>query len=387
MDPRGLMVIGAVLVGGFVVLTTLKDTEVTLPVPGPVAALGSRPLDHASQTRAAGVAADYLVQRDWGVIAEGPVAAHDRSAAVFIGDAIRDWRPAGDQEVVARVQMLSEQRDCAMPAPVSGALVVNLAVEHPATKSGLYSFSQAELLEGVEAWYHSIRHTDSEKTPRVPGPKSSHEYRVHDIAVTETAAPVHVVVQNLNAGNVLYNLHLAPGATLAGVSMLGGDANGVANLPEGVPVAAITRTALVDCGVPMRDAVRGEAGIKARIRDHKLRGDDEIANARAKLAEEVAGYDAWFRTQFGVPAVDGRVGLSYAEVSLIGPVPADPGARPAYRPLEGADLTVQAEDYLKVEGLHDWPAAYREEVTRMGTLLAGGDPLLVVRPEYMTKEY
>jgi len=219
MDPKGLMMIGAVLVGGFFALTTLKDAEALLPGPAALTALSSNPLGRDGQTRGPGVATDYLVERAWGVIAEGPVAAHDRSAAVFIGDAIRDWRPADDHEVVARVQMLLDRTDCTMPAPAAGARVVNLAVEYPSTKSGLYSFTEADLLESIEIWFDRIRST--EETPRVPGPAASHAYRVHDIAVTETAAPVHLVVQNLAAGNVLYNIHLAPRAVVSGPSSQG----------------------------------------------------------------------------------------------------------------------------------------------------------------------
>lgn len=386
MDPKGLMMIGAVMVGGFYALTTLKDVEAHLPGPAALTALSTRPLGRDSQTRAAGVATDYLVQRTWGVIAEGPVAAHDRSAAVFIGDAISGWRPADDDEVVARVQMLREPTDCTMPVPAAGARVVNLAVEHPSTKSGLYSFTEADLLESVETWFDRIRYT--EETPRVPGPASSHEYRVHDIAVTETAAPLHLVVQNLAPSNVLYNIHLAPGAVLSGVSMLGGDANAVAGLAAGVPVAVMTRKTLAACGVTMRDAVRGEAGIEAMIRDHKLRTEEEIAAARTELAAAVAAYDAWFRAQFGVPAKEARIGLSFAEVSLIGPVPADPSTgAPVYLPITGANVLAQAQDYFKVEGLHAWPEAYRAEVTRMGALLAGGDPHEIVRPVHMAKEF
>jgi hypothetical protein len=386
MDPKGLMMIGAVLVGGFFALTTLKDVEAHLPGPAAITALSTSPLGRDGQTRAAGVAADYLVERTWGVNAEGPVATHDRSAAVFIGDAIHDWRPADADEVVARVQMLREPTDCKMPAPAAGARVVNLTVEHPSTKSGLYSFTEADLLESVETWYDRIR--SSEETPRVPGPASSHEYRVHDIAVTETAAPVHLVLRNLAASNVLYNIHLAPGAVVAGVSMLGGDANAVAGLAPGVPVAVMTLWTLAACGVAMRDALRGAAGIEAKIRDYTLRTEDEIVAARTALAAGVAAHDAWFRAQFGVPSTQARIGLSFAEVSLIGPVPADPSTgAPVYHPLTGANVLAQAQEYFKVEGLHAWPESYREEVTRMGALLAGGDPHQIVRPAYMAKEF
>lgn len=384
MDPKGLLMIGGVLVGGYLALSTMKDMKAELPAPQLATALGSRPLNADSRTRAEGNPADYLVERSWGYNAEGPIANHDLSRAVFIEDAIKGWRPAYDDEVVARVQMLETRKDCSMPAPASGARVVNLLIEHPRTKSGLYSFSEAEVLESVDDWLASIRRKE---TPDTPGPVASHEYRVHDIAVTATDAPVYFVFQTFTSGNVLYNFHLGPGASVAGVAMIGSNANAVANLPDNVPVAVMTHAALKACGVPIRDAVRGEAGIQSRIRDLKMSGEEEIAAARAELAQGVATYESWFQAQFGIPAAEGRFGHSFAEVSLIGPVPADPALRPAYAPLQGASVVAQAEEYFKIEGLHSWPEAYREEVTRMGTVIAGGDPLLVARPQHMVENY
>lgn len=384
MDPKGLMMIGAVLLGGFFGLSALKGVKGELPLPTGAQSLTGMPLTKDSMTRAAGAPADYLVTRTWGVIVEGPVANHDRSSGVFIADALRDWRPADDAEVVARVQMLREQDDCIMPPPAEGARVVNLLVEHPSSKSGLYSFSQDDLLDSVDTWFSRIRHQDM---PQVPGPEASHEFRVHDIAVTETSAPVHLVLQTYVAGNVLYNFHLAPGAVVSGVSMLGGDANAVANLADGVPVAVMTGRALRDCGVPMADALRGEAGIEAQIRDRKLTSEEDIAAARAALAARVEAHDTWFRAQFGVRPLEGRIGYSFAEVTLVGPVPESPKAAPEYRPLTGASVIAQAQEFFKVEGLHDWPQAYRDEVVRIGTELAGGDPLVVVRPRHMLMEF
>lgn len=386
MESKGLLMIGAVLVGGFFALTTLKDMSVDVPAAAATSLTG-KPLRSDRETRAEGAPADYLVERAWGTIAEGPVASHDRSRAVFIGDAFADWRPADEDEVVGKIQLILNRIDCTMTPPEAGAYVVNLRVEHSETKSGLYTFGEAELREGVKNWFRDIQWAREGEPAELPGPRKSHEFRVHDIAVTETTRPVHLVLQNPTSSNILYNFHLAPGARVSGVSMLGAEANAAANLPEGVPVEVMNTATLSACGTPLVDRARGEGGIERRIRDHQLRGEDDIAEARAKLEADLEAFNGWFEALFGKRSDESLKGLSYAEASLIGPASADPAGGVAYRALAGAYVVAQTDAYFKVAGLHAWPGAFKEEVRRLGTELAGGDPLTIVRPARMTREY
>ena len=53
---------------------------------------------------------------------------------------------------------------------------------------------------------------------------------------------------------------------------------------------------------------------------------EQLVGAWAELAEGVAAYERWFQAQFGRPAAEGRVGYSFAEVSLIGPLLPTPEA-------------------------------------------------------------
>jgi len=385
METKGLFMIGAVLVGGYLVIGALKDMDAAAPSgSGGLVSLSSRGLGHAEQTRAEGAAESYIVARNWGEVAEGPIANHDGSRAVFIGDAIPDWRPADADEVADTIQLLNIARGCTMPAPAAGARVVNLMVEHPETKAGLWSYDEADLLKGVRKWFRNIRgHEDA----RLPGPMASHEFRVHDIAITETDQPVHLVLQNLAAGNILYNLHLAPGARVSGVSMLGGAANAVANIAPGVPVAAMDRATLRGCGAAQARTVRLEADIAKRLRDHQLR-ESEVEAGRAEAAARVSAFNDWFDAQFGIRSEDTLVGMSYAEVSLIGPVPDDPSKDgPRYAPLAGAYVVAQTEQYFKAAGRHDWPDAYQADVVATATQLAGGDPREVVKPKYSWRAY
>jgi len=383
METKGLFLIGAVLIGGYLAITTLKDVDLAGVV---VDAPGGLKVANNTPRKADSVPEDFLKETPYWVNAEGPVAAHETRPAVFVTDAIPGWRPADKREVVGTIQLINPSRNCSMPAPVVGARVANLFVRHPRQEAGLWSFAEAEVLKSVRKWYDGIRNSEAGKSPRLPGPTASHEFKVHDVAVTETDRPVHLVLRNAAAGNVLYNIHLAPGARVAGVSMLGGEANAVANLPRGTPVAAMDDATLRACGATQVFARSVNFVLEAGIKADKLTGERE-EKARAEAAAKIAGFNDWFEAQFGINADETLFGLAFGNVSLVGPMPTDPDQAPAYAPLADAYVVAQTERFFKVAGLHEWPKAYMAEVQQAGTMLAGGDPLTVVKPEFYTTEW
>ncbi|GKY89074.1 hypothetical protein STA1M1_29430 [Sinisalibacter aestuarii] len=377
--------IGAVLVGGFVGLTALRDAEARLPVlHGAPIALAGRPA--GLQTRAAGRAEEYVVARALNDQAGGPIATHDSSPAVFIDEAIRDWRPANKREVVGQVQLLLNRTGCTLSAPAEGARLVNLMVEHSDTLVGLYSFTDQEVQQAVDDWFRDIKYGNRAPGDALPM-RYSHEFHLHDIAVTDTRTPLHMVLQNPGPGNYVYNFHLAPGVEIAGVSMLGGDANAVANLPETVPVEVMDRATLEACGTGVTDPGRVEIQLTHRRNNGHLSEEDEQA-IRDEWRLKVQTFEDWFVRQFGVGSDTTRIGLSYAEVSLIGPVWREGELTGVpYRPFAGAHLVAQTEAHFAVTGLHDWPAAFNDEVRRLGARMAGGNPADVLLPRYFAREF
>lgn len=365
----------------------LKDIDTKLAVaPGGAVQLGTRPLGYDSETRAPGAAADYITRRRVNDIASGPIATHDVGEAVFIDEAIRDWRPADTREVVGRVQLLEGRTDCAMTPPAAGTRLVNLLVEHSDTQVGLYSFGEAAVAEGVQDWFRDIKYSNWTEDDAIDR-RYHHQFDLHDIAVTDTRTPLHLVLQNPAPSNIVYNFHLAPGVEIARVSMLGGRANAVANLPETVPIEVINAAALEDCGTGVTDPRRVEHHITHRRNNGHVSDKDEL-EIRADWQIKAQAFDAWFARQFGVGSEASRIGLSYAEVTLIGPIWREGEAMGVpYRPFAGAYLVAQTEEHFVVPGLHEWPAAFDEEVFKLGRQLAGGDPTEILRPAHYVGRY
>jgi hypothetical protein len=194
--------------------------------------------------------------------------------------------------------------------------------------------------------------------------------------VTETARPVHLVIQ-ASRPRQLFNIHMAPGARLSGVSIIGSQASAIANLPEGVPVEAVTRAQLAACGLdPALGPLVAEGGPQQAEQgstDLAAASDNAAVERAARRAEVRRAYADWFTAEFGRAPTHGLAGWDLGRVSVIGPVPATPEGRATFRPVSGADVRIQHLGHLYIAGVHDFPQVYRDEIRALATQLAGGD--------------
>ncbi len=384
--------IGAVLIGGFFALSELKGAKIG----GPVAASsyvnlsGPTRAQKDKATRGQGTAEDHVIVGYSGEVASGPIFAHDRSKAVFIADALKGWRPASARDVFGKVQLIAPVKGCDMPAPAAGSRVVNLFVNGQTQEVGMYSFSRSEVVSSAKAWLGNIRRGEASKVPRW---RVSPQFHAFDVVVTETRAPVHLVLQSRTEGvmqtlaqSLVFNLHLAEGAQISGISIIGGRASAVANVAASVPIAVIPDDALERCGVTMATQGVGERLIKKKQRGGQLSREKDLKEAQRALRRKVEAYNIWFARQFGIRSDATVYGLNLAGGALVGPVPGTPEQAVPYHPLSGAYIAAQTLDHIKVAGLHKWPEAYQEEVVKLTTWAAGGNPVAISRPRFQITE-
>lgn len=393
MELKGLLMIGAVLIGGFFALSGLKGGKIDFPVASASSVNLSGPTraQRDKATRAQGAAEDHVIKGYSGEVASGPIFAHDRSKAVFIADALQDWRPASEREVFGKVQLIAPVKGCDMPAPAAGSRVVNFFVNSHNQEVGMYSFSQSEVVSSAKKWLANIRRGEAENVPRW---RVSPQFHAFDVVVTETREPVHLVLQSRTEGvmqslaqSLVFNLHLAEGAQVSGVSIIGGRANAVANIDPSVPIAVMPDDALERCGIVMATRDVGDRLIKKDQRDGKLSRDKDLKQARRALLQKVEAYNIWFAQQFGKRSDATVYGVNLARGALAGPVPKTPEQAVPYRPLTGAYIAAQTLDHIKVAGLHKWPDAYQDEVVKLTTWAAGGNPVAISRPRFQIMEF
>ena len=318
----------------------------------------------------------HLRHQQGEMVATGPIAATDTQDPVWIDDVLAGWRQTSTAEVPARVTDLPLLPGCDFTPPAEGARVGNVRAAQSGTFAGFWTHDEALRIAAVEVFLRTYK-IDGKGAVN-DGTDGAQGYQSYDIAVTETGRPVHLVIQATRPRQI-FNIHLAPGATVSGVSVVGSRAVAVANLPEGVPVEAVTQAHLAACGLdPSLGPLVAEGGPQQAAQDSAAPADPAALERAAARADARRAYADWFTAEFGRGPTHGLAGWDLGRVSVIGQVPASPEGRAVFRPVAGADVRIQHEGHLYIAGVHDFPQVYRDEVRALAAQLAGGD-LSVIR--------
>lgn len=267
------------------------------------------------------------------------VIATENGMPVFQMQVFAGQRPNALTDVpgaAARVPVLA---DCAgLGAPIAGAHVAFVQGETPGW-AGLVAPDDAVLREEVARYLRDLRYPG--KAGRGMGLEALQRqtYSAFDVAVTETAAPVHLVLSGDTARPRLWNLQIGPGVRLARVTLLGGGRDGVAHLPAGVPLEVLPRAAMAACGA-LESYPYSDLSLVHQSRAIGAIKEDEYAEMSAKLDAAYADWAGWFAGHFGEEPLALRVGFDEGLGALVGPVPATPEARLVWAPVAGAPITL-----------------------------------------------
>lgn len=290
------------------------------------------------------VPADFLVEGPGGLVATGPVAAGIGNVPVFIADVLVGHSTEVSGAIPAAITTIRPILGCVPTPPQSGSLVGHARAGTSDLPLALLSYNDGDLALGVRDFVERYR----SRGIAVPAPGDAHAFQAYDIAVTETAAPVYLVLES-GGGNRIWNIHLAEGARIERVVLLGGAQSGVANLDPVVPVEVILAEGLADCGVaPAR------------------------ASAAAPAAA-AAAHDRWFRDSFGVSPGQGRIGFDRGMVSVIGPLPGPATPRAIYAPIAGAEIRTTKDRHFEIRGQVPAGQDYAARVIAIATGFAFGD--------------
>jgi hypothetical protein len=193
-----------------------------------------------------------------------------------------------------------------------------------------------------------------------PPPSGGPRFEAHDVAVTETGAPVYLVLEN-REGNRIWNIHLADGVQIERVVLLGGNQSGVANLDPVVPVEVLLGAGLAGCGIDPAHVPRPSpiSGVMAPV--------------DAGTASRAEAYDIWFRDSFDVLAGESRLGFAEGAVTLVGPVPARADEKAVYASIKGARVRTTHDAFFEIKGQVAAGKDFSARVLAIATGFAFGD--------------
>ncbi|AWD22907.1 hypothetical protein [Fuscovulum blasticum] len=311
---------------------------------------------------------DLLADTSDGWAAQGPIAAVP-GGAVFIDQALAGYSVRVRGQVPARTEALLPLQGCAPTPPGAGVAVLHAgAASSDRVPLGVLTYGDADLARGVQAFARAYRRTVA--PPRIGAEGLA--FGVQDVAVTETEKPVYLVLE-APAGKVIFNIHLAPGARLDRVVLIGGEQVGVANVAPEVPVEVMRQAELAACGMQPFYPLNPNHLFYQSVEMGVIQGE-ELAQKQAGFQLAAANWDAAFRALFGVGAAETLAGgWLRGSVSAVGPVPATAQGRAVWQPVSGGLMRLTLDQYvdLAVPGGENIDFAAR--VRAIATAFAGGD--------------
>lgn len=371
--PVGVLVVSIVLLAvAALVVGTPGAREKVLPsaalafVEGYLGPVGVAPAPGRS-VHDGDVPADFLTVSVDGLHAEGPIAARPGNDPVFIKDVITGYTTSVSAGIPAEITMIRPILGCFLTPPQAGTLVGHATSGRSTMPLALSTYNDTHLADAVQALVNLYRKTGQVSV----ADRGDLTYQAYDVAVTETAAPVYLVLEN-RVGNRIWNIHLADGARIERVVLLGGGQAGVANLDPVVPIEVILDAGLAACGIRPAYEPNIEPGIAQEGLDSADLEPEDTATL-AKIYANADAYDIWFRDSFDLRPGQSRAGFEVGTISHIGPVPGVAEPKAKYAPINGAKIRMTQDKFFEIKGQVAEGADFAARVRAIATAFAFGD--------------
>jgi hypothetical protein len=367
--PISLLIVGAISLSIFG-LASLGPRGFEGLLPAPVVAILERQafLSDMGGKSSGNAPSDLLDDGRGGLIARGPIAAMEGNRPVFIADVLdgHETRIAG--HIPAEITMIRPISGCRLTPPQEGTAVGHVTAGDSELELALMTYSDQTLARAVQQFVDVYRAHGSAKAAA----GSELTYKSYDVAVTETRQPVYLVLVNLS-GHRIWNIHLAPGARVERVVLLGGDQAGVANLDPVVPVEVLPAAGLADCGIVPAYAANTGKETEGAMAQAPGSGSDAPDGEPLAVPDDVAAWNTWFRDSFGVLAGETRAGFDKGMVSVVGPLPGEADPKAVYAPIQGAQIRMTQDKYFEIRGQASEMESFADRVKAIATTFAFGD--------------
>lgn len=311
---------------------------------------------------------DQLDDGNDGLVARGPIAALAGNRPVFISDVMDGHKTRVSKDIPAEIMTIRPITGCKLTPPLEGTAVGHVTAGESELDLALQTYNDKALAAAVQGFVNSYRASGVGQVADGAGIT----YQAYDVAVTETDRPVYLVLLNFR-GHRIWNIHLAPGARVERVVLLGGEQAGVANLDPVVPVEVLPAAGLAECGLSPAYALNPGHRFFEVLRDGPGSYKEE-AEAKLVLMEEgIAAWNTWFRDSFGVLADETRAGFDKGMVSVVGPLPGEEDPKAVYAPIEAARIRMTQDKYFEIRGQSAEADSFSGRVKAIATSFAFGD--------------
>lgn len=311
--------------------------------------------------------------------ASAKIAALPQGRAAFVKDVIDGRRaPNGGTTAPDLVDVLQPMEGCSFAAPGAGTLVGHVSTFGDSEiRLDLATYGDQDLAAAVRQLASVYRKSGRKQVQGL----GDLRFTALDVAVTETEKPVYLVLQASGGTRLLWNIHLAPGAQVERVVLLGGEQAGVTNLDPAVPVDVLRNGNLGACGVPLPVYPLNAGHMLFQSLEAGILDADEADQTLGKIKAANAAWDGWFRTTFGVSANETMAGnWRNGSIAVVGPVPAAPEGRAVFAAIKGSTARITTDTYVEYPALAAEGADFASRVVAIATAFAWGN-LDNIKPE------
>lgn len=367
--PISMLIVGAIMLAAFA-LVSLGPQAFERYLPDQVVNMLDRGLVGTldGSQRTGDSAADMLDDGVDGLQARGPIAAMSGNRPVFMSDVISGYTKRVGADIPAEITMIRPISGCRLTAPLEGTAVGHVTAADTDLDLALLTYDDSDLAAAVQGFVNLYRETGMAS----PGDGAGLAYEAYDVAVTETRAPVYLVLETVR-GNRIWNIHLAPGARVERVILLGGAHVGVANLDPVVPVEVLPSDGLAACGIdPFYPLNPGHRFFEV-LKDGTGTSRQEAEAKLVVMQDRIGAYNTWFRDSFGVLADETRAGFDGGTVSVVGPQPGEGEPKAVYAPIEGSRIRMTQDTYFEIRGQVAAGEDFAGRVKAIATSFAFGD--------------
>jgi len=322
---------------------------------------------------------------DQGPVFASPRVAHAGSDSLALGDIVTGASlPTNDMTFGTITPIIRNER-CELRTVGSAEKVTGVRIENALLSAPLYAFSDQQLadqmLENVETVTKGA--FESDPLAGLAGEKTS-----LDVFVTDTSAPLYLVLQNMGPG-VIWNLQVAPNVQIAHVAIIGSDFSGVTNLPTDTTVEAL----LVGDFIAPHQYGADDVARSCMIRPWRMPQADWIGSLKSEAGSLVfqnqlysytkgfEAYNRWFTATLGVDAATNMITARDAAHVLLGPAPEAPFA---YSTLADQDVQLMEAEHLITGTPAERVAAAQRLHRDLLTAALGGD-LAALNPPAMER--
>ena len=267
--------------------------------------------------------APLAVQVDRGWILRPGLVANSDSTEIAVTDIVSGYDPNTPDLVPAEIEMFDANTGCTLRRPAPGEVVHNVRIEHGTGPTDIHVVSSAGMAEALKGHIEGV--TTGRKQYLIGKTADGRMDRV-DVFVTDTSAPVYLVLQNIS-GNTLWNVHRGPGAQIAHVALIGNTSGAV--LPADIGLEALRISDFVaphefgayDTIEPcmIRPFRKPEPGWRATIEGSQ--GNQLLANQMHTYSTGFAAFNDWYKKTLGIDADTNVVSIEAAAHVLVGPRP------------------------------------------------------------------